>query len=90
MTLYDVYNAKRSPDYPNARIMRNPRYKTSMLYGEKILVLSDVTYRHLIAYVNTLRPLLVKDSDVRNEFRFLFHSSRVLKESTVSHLLIAR
>lgn len=88
MTLHDVKQATTDDEYVNARIIRSTRYKTSMLYGVKILALYEATYNHLMTYVSTLRPLLVNDEDRKDEFRFLFHSSSLLKENTVSFICL--
>ena len=66
MTIHDVLTAKEDEEFPNARAIRSTKYKTSLLYGTKIMVVPNDVYKLLVFYIKVLRPVLTqryKDED---------------------------
>jgi integrase len=81
MTISDVYDAKIDEEFPNARTIRSSKYKTSLLYGTKIMVLPLDIYNLLLMYIEVLRPVLTekyKDEDAAlpDSKRYLFVSHK--------------
>ena len=62
ITLTDVMQAKADEEYFNAMVMSSPYYKTSMLYGEKKLVISRDIYKQILAYEKYCRPVIMGKS----------------------------
>lgn len=92
MTLADVENASINEEYENARSISSSNYKTSMLYGKKVLMLSEEVYQYLLSYIKYLRPLFVVDIGLPSHKRYVFTSSRTKKGDqygTVEHSLIS-
>ena len=56
LRLSDVENAGKNPDYPGQRIIQNIKYKTSSVYGEKLIALPGALFEQLQVYVERYRP----------------------------------
>ena len=54
MSIYDFKQAKWDNEF-NAYIMRNANYKTSLLYGDKIIVLSECLYKLFKSFIDRCR-----------------------------------
>ena len=67
ITLADVANAKHDEEF-NAMVISSSKYKTSMLYGKKIL------YKQITKFMFYFRPKLANESDsnIRQDERALF------------------
>ena len=65
-----------APEYNNARSIKSLNYKTSLLYGEKMILLPEVLYQLLVIYFEKLRPLFIQDDNEEDHERFIFTSSR--------------
>lgn len=92
ITLLDVDDAKEDVDFPGSWNIKSTRYKTSMLYGTKMITLTADLYGLLKYFVSLLRPVLVDDKMLASERRYLFVSSRpTLTQSgcPMSHSLIS-
>ena len=68
-TLEDVRKIIPHNEINGAHVLKNDKYKTSMLYGAKIILL-------LKLYIQNLRPFITKDDKKHASKRFLFTSSR--------------
>lgn len=89
ITLADVANAKHDEEF-NAMVISSPKYKTSMLYGKKMIVCSEPLFKQLTKYMFYLRPKLAHESDssIRQDERALFLSANCgekMSHSTISN-----
>ena len=57
----DVREAKDDEEYENAKTIKSKKYKTSMLYGTKLMVLPKDVYGLLIMYIDKIRPILTSN-----------------------------
>ena len=55
--LKDAENAYGHKDYPGQMVIENSKYKTSSIYGEKLIVLPQALYQQLQKYIKYCRPL---------------------------------
>ena len=62
MTVKHVVEAQKDDEF-EAMVIKSPKYKTSMLYGAKLMVLPLDIYKLLRMYIKTLRPILTKGLD---------------------------
>lgn len=51
----DFENAKVVQGYEGHKVISNSSYKTSTIYGEKFIVISDILFDHCLFYINHLR-----------------------------------
>ena len=58
LEIKDVKNYTLNDDYPGHKILINDMYKTATIYGEKVIVIPDLMYDHLLFYLEKCRPLL--------------------------------
>ena len=63
ITIEDVKLATEMEEFPNAKAIVSSKYKTSMLYGKKMMVLANDIFALLELYVRRLRPFVVDDQD---------------------------
>lgn len=75
INLRDVKNATKENDF-DAWAISSKSYKTSLLYGEKKILLGEDLYHQVQNYVQFLRPRLIVDHQKRLEKRPLFASVR--------------
>ena len=54
----DIKEAHTSDEYPGYMVFTNSLYKTSTIYGEKVIVLPKDVFKHVQFYVETARPVL--------------------------------
>ncbi|XP_065676531.1 uncharacterized protein LOC105844710 isoform X2 [Hydra vulgaris] len=66
----DVFDATTNPEYPGYKVFVNSTYKTSTIYGEKVIALPIDIFKHLEFYIKELLPILNQ-----SEASFLFISS---------------
>ena len=55
--------------------MTNDKYKTSLIYGNKIIVVNEEFYEQLKTFIKHIRVRLIDDKVEENKFRYLFTSS---------------
>lgn len=89
ITLADVANAKHDEEF-NAMVISSSKYKTSMLYGKKMIVCSQPLYKQLTKFMIYFRPKLANenDSNIRQEERALFlsvNAGEKMSHSTISN-----
>jgi len=60
LQLEDVENYTLDPKYPGHMIVSNDDYKTSTIYGEKLIVIPKCIYKHVLLYIKYLRPKISK------------------------------
>ena len=92
VNLEDVVQAKIEPEFNNARSVSSEFYKTSMLYGEKIIMFPPSIYKQVLFYINHLRPVLVDYAQLPEDKRYLFvtkGTSSKMTHSSVANALTA-
>ena len=75
ITLREVQSAKQYQEL-DALVFKNNKYKTSLIYGAKIIFVATLTYKHIQLFVKYLRPTLILDSHRAPRDRYLFVSSK--------------
>ena len=76
LRIRDVFDASTNLEYPGYKVFVNSTYKTSTIYGEKVIALPVNIFKHLEFYIQQLLPIL-NPSDPS----FLFVSSDAEKMS---------
>lgn len=76
ITLYDLGEVTTEKDYNNAKCIRSEHYKTSLLYGDKLLLFPDYLFKQIQIYTEHMRPLFINDENQPARDRFLFTTSR--------------
>ena len=61
VTIHDVEQAKKHEEIENAYALTNTKYKTSLVYGAKIILVSRLPYMQLKIFVKLIRPVLIHD-----------------------------
>lgn len=93
ITLRDVETATVEPEFNNARCVRSDKYKTSLLYGEKIILFPNTIFLQILFYVQHYRPLLVQDGEKPSHMRYLFTpagpSAKDGEEGKMDHPLVS-
>ena len=74
ITVHDVLEAKKHEEIEHAFFFSNNKYKTSLIYGEKITVVSEDFYEQLKTFIKHIRVQLIDDKD-KDKLRHLFMSS---------------
>ena len=90
ITLKEVQAAKKHGEL-DAFVFKNNKYKTSLIYGAKIILVPTLTYHHVQLYIKFLRPTILLDSHRALRDRYLFVASKQdtgKTLGTVSHSLI--
>ena len=90
ITLKEIQAAKQH-DEQDALVFKNNKYKTSLIYGAKVILAPTLTNHHIQLYIKYLRPSLILDSHRALRDRHLFVSSKkdeTKKTCTMSHSLI--
>ena len=90
ITLNEVQAAKKHDEF-EAFVFKNNKYKTSLIYREKITLVPALTYHHIKLYLKYLRPLILLDSHRALRDRYLFVASKTgpqTKALQMSHPLI--
>ena len=80
----DVEEAEKSEEYPGYMVFRNSLYKTSTIYGEKVIVLPDNIFKHLKFYIKYVRPLLNFDS---NTYLFISTDAEQMSHGAIGSAL---
>ena len=81
LTFYEFEAAVPEPDYENGMSFRSANYKTSLLYGEKIILLPKECYQRMKFFVYHLRKQFIDDGHLKSHERRIFTSSRGNKET---------
>lgn len=68
LRIKDFHEYSVNNDYPGNKIISNSKYKTSSIYGEKFIVISDLLYEQCIFYINKLRLILTPDTKSKRVF----------------------
>ena len=58
MTIQHVYDAIEDPEFVGAMTIKSDKYKTSILYGTKIMVIPTDLYAMICMYIKKIRPIL--------------------------------
>ena len=80
ISLDDVENISKHDEIDDAWVLTNLEYKTSMIYGAKIILLDTILVEQVQLYIEHYRPLISNDNKLANKKRYLFTSSRILPE----------
>ena len=75
MTVHDFYQAKLDPEIKDAYRFYNAKYKTSLVYGDKVIIVSRSLYDDLKAFITYARPVLTDNKFRSNKLRYIFTSS---------------
>ena len=75
ITLHDIEHASTHDTYENAMFIESTQYKTSLLYGPKIILISMHLYDQIKTYIKHMRPLVTKDDHLEKYNRYLFTCS---------------
>ena len=75
VTLKEVEAAKKHDEFDAFAFKKN-KYKTSLIFGEKIVLIPTLTYHHIKLYLKYLRPLILLDSHRVLRNRYLFVGSK--------------
>ena len=76
ITLYDVDNATKDKTLGEACLIKNKKYKVSIIYGAKILLHSKDIYHQLQLYIKYIRPKFITDENRAQKERYVFISIR--------------
>ena len=73
----DALNKTTNKEYPGQKIIENEKYKTSSIYGEKLVAIPDALYLQLLLYIEHCRPMLLNSKKstrffVCNENKLIF------------------
>ena len=63
ITLNHVNLATEDQEFKGAMIFRSPKYKTSMLYGTKLLLVPNDLYNFLKKYIDFCRPIILGEAN---------------------------
>ena len=80
VTIHDFEQAKKHEEIENAYTFTSTKYKTSLVYGAKIILVSRAVYMQLKIYVKMIRPILIEDETKSPKLRFIFTSSAKSKD----------
>lgn len=77
LSIADLQNAVHDKEY-DAMVISSTKYKTSMLYGKKSIVCSEMIFSHLNKFAVHFRPKIARtnDADLQLSERYLFLSSK--------------
>ena len=84
LRLTDVEEATRNAEYPGYMVFMNSTYKTSTIYGEKVLVLPDNIFNHLKIYINKLRPVI---SGTKSNHLFVSSDGDIMSHGSIGNAL---
>ena len=82
----DVDDAEELVNYPGYFIFTKSRYKTSTIYGEKVIVLPKNLFSHLKLYQVKLRPILSQSS---NDYLFVPNDGEKMTHGAIGSTLTA-
>ena len=69
ITLKDLDEATEDSEFVGARIVQSSRYKTSMLYGSKKIVISIAHFKNIGTFVKHMRQYLISDTHFPKHMR---------------------
>ena len=75
ITLKEFNNAYDDKEY-KSKVMKNANYKTSLIYGGKLIVLNKDIHTLLKQYIDYYRPKIIEDAIEDDNKRFIFNTSR--------------
>ena len=61
ITIYDFQKARQDKEILKCKVIESKNYKTSLLYGTKVIACSEDLYRRMTLYIEHARPLMVDD-----------------------------
>ena len=80
ITLADISRMNPHNEIDGAHVITNTKYKTSMIYGAKIILISTTHAEQIQLCIEHLRPFVSKDDQKDESQRFLLTSSRISTE----------
>ena len=81
--------AEDTEEFPNAKCIISIKYKTSMLYGKKMMVLPIDVFKILEIYITVLRPQIIDNKNLglyRNLIICCLRFSNYIYFELISHL----
>ena len=78
----EINSVKKHEELTDAYMFKNNKYKTSLIYGTKIVLVDSITYHHILLYIKFLRPLLILDGhrSLKDKYVFIASSKDISKE----------
>ncbi|XP_047134149.2 uncharacterized protein LOC124812107 [Hydra vulgaris] len=84
--LGDITNAYQNEEFPDVYCINSDRYKTSMIYRTKIMVVDDVLLDNINVYIETYLPLLMGKKPISpSSFIFVTKSSERITQSAIAN-----
>ena len=80
VTIHHFQKAKKHEEIGNAYTFTNTKYKNSLVYGAKIILVSRLVYVQLKSFVTLIRPVLTDGKTKSSKLRFIFTSSAKPKD----------
>ena len=77
MIVHDFREAKRDNGIQGACRFYNSKYKTSLVYSEKVILVSDSLYDKMKMYITYVRPIITHDK---------FRSAKLLRSATLRYI----
>lgn len=81
MTIHDFQQAKKDNEIQGAYRFYINKYKTSLVYGEKVILVSDTLYDQMNSYITHVRPIItdgftssIEDTKARELMNQINHS----------------
>ena len=95
VTIYDYNQAKRDEEIKEAYRFHNDNYKTSLIYADKLILVSESLYNEINTYITYVRPMLIDDKFRSPKLRYIFTSSKDSSEkkelmNQMSHSLVSK
>ena len=75
MTIYDFQQANSDAEINGAYRFYNNKYKTSLVYGEKVILVSESLHDQIKTFITYVRPTLTDDKFRSAKLRYIFTSS---------------
>ena len=76
ITLDDVEKAKKDTTIYDEYVIKNKKYKVSIIYGAKNFLATNEIYEHRQLYIKHVRPRFISDTHRLNRNRYVFVSPR--------------
>ena len=83
ISLDDVEKIEKHDEIDDAWVLTNLEYKTSMIYGAKIILLDTILLEQVQLFIEHYRPHISRDEKLPSKKRYLFTSSRILPEKPI-------
>ena len=88
ITLHDIKNAATHEIYKNAKFIESEYYKTSLIYGTKLILISLHLYDQINTFIKHMRPMLTNDQHLPLDRRYLFtcYNENIISASSTAKI----